>query len=114
MAEALLIDVKNQSVGTLDVSDTNDVITAIGNGATSLNMYKLPNGDYLVYDMEAFYKTPEGGFVHSEMNWLLMGNGCVVGYDPATNTLSDCITTDVALLQSLDFKDAPYCIQAQL
>lgn len=103
MAQILLIDITNQVVSDYIASDNQEVLTAIGNGASALDMYKLPNGDYLVYDMGGFFRTPVGGFVHKDMKWLLLCNACVIGYDPVNGTVNDCVTDAVSLLQDITF-----------
>lgn len=113
MANVLLINVETQSVGNLVVSNNEDILDAIGNGATSCDMYKLPNGDYLVYDMQGFFQPPVGGFVHNQMNWLLMSNACVIGYDPQTAQISDCVSNEIDTLNNVTYYDATYCAEAQ-
>lgn len=112
MAQVLFINVENQTVGNLTATTNNDIINQIGNGATSLDMFQLPNGDYLVYDMSAFFRTPVGGFVHTDMNWLLKSNGCVIGYDPINGVVQDCVSTAIDVLNAVTFKDADECSNA--
>jgi len=113
MATALLIDVVDQSVTTIEIDTPSDILVEIGNDCQSTDGYRMPNGDYLCYNMEALYKTPEGGFSIVPMNWLLMGKAVLVGWDENNGSILNCTSTPTEIINALTWYDVAHCEQAQ-
>lgn len=114
MAQALLIDVATQKVTTTTLNDPTEAITIIGNGCTSIDAFKLPNGDYILYDLGASFRSnPDGGFSTTPMNWLVMGKAVVMGWDDENGTIQDCLSPSNDIATATTWYDANYCEQAQ-
>jgi len=113
MVQGLLINVELQKIQPIIANNIQNIFAYIGNGCVSADFYKLPNGDYIIYDMGQFFQPPIGGVSPTDMNWLLMGNAVVIGYDPTTAEMSNSVSDPTTLLSTITFYDANYCEQAQ-
>ena len=88
--KAILINVKNQSVTQIEMSDDyNEIYTHIGNGCRTFEVpVEFDNGDVLYVDEEGLLQPDkEGAFIMSGWNRPIVGNALIIGADAEGNSV---------------------------
>jgi hypothetical protein len=81
--KALKIDVVNQTISTIEITNYKEIYSAIGNGCDLFCCpFEFENGDILYSDDEALlHNELEGCFAMHDWNYPLVGNAIILGND---------------------------------
>jgi hypothetical protein len=111
MKKAIKIDVENQSIYAVELSDDyKDIYTKIGNGCTTFAVpITFENQDSIFCDDEVLLRPDDikGGFILKGWNYPIIGNAIILGCDEEGESI-DAKTSmvDLPLIQFLTEQEA--------